>query len=208
MGSEMCIRDSVITVVILSAICTVLAVIGIWQKDRKEFFNLENNNSGDKPKNIKFRDYASILKHNKPIRMLIIAAASDKFAAMVYGNSTVIVMLYGILMKNYPLAGIIGIIVGIPNLGIIYIGIKYAQKYGQKKAMTGATWFAIIFQSVLMIMMIFCDLTKVSVTNINLITIVFLTVFALLNGVKSITNNMVVPMIADCTDYELSLIHI
>ena len=65
--------------------------------------------------------------------MLIIAAASDKFAAMVYGNSTVIVMLYGILMKNYPLAGIIGIIVGIPNLGIFYIGIKYAQKYGQKK---------------------------------------------------------------------------
>ena len=197
--------EFVITVVILSAICTVLAVIGIWQKDRKEFFNLENNNSGDKPQNIKFRDYVSILKHNKPIRMLIIAAASDKFAAMVYGNSTVIVMLYGILMKNYPLAGIIGIIVGIPNLGIIYIGIKYAQKYGQKKAMTGATWFAIMFQSVLMIMMIFCDLTKVSVTNINLITIVFLTVFALLNGVKSITNNMVVPMIADCTDYEYTI---
>ena len=79
------------------------------------------------------------------------------------------------------------------------------EKYGQKKAMTGATWFAIIFQSVLMIMMIFCDLTKVSVTNINLITIVFLTVFALLNGVKSITNNMVVPMIADCTDYEYTI---
>lgn len=51
----------------------------------------------------------------------------------------------------------------------------------------------------------FCDLTKVSVTNINLITIVFLTVFALLNGVKSITNNMVVPMIADCTDYEYTI---
>ena len=46
---------------------------------------------------------------------------------------------------------------------------------------------------------------KVSVTNINLITIVFLTVFALLNGVKSITNNMVVPMIADCTDYEYTI---
>ncbi len=71
--------------------------------------------------------------------------------------------------------------------------------------MTGATWFAILFQSILMIMMIFCDLTKVSVTNINLITVVFLTVFALLNGVKSITNNMVVPMIADCTDYEYTI---
>lgn len=30
--------EFVITVVILSAICTVLAVIGIWQKDRKRIF--------------------------------------------------------------------------------------------------------------------------------------------------------------------------
>ena len=52
---------------------------------------------------------------------------------MVYGNSTVLVMLYGILMQNYPLAGIIGIIVGIPNLGIIYIGIEHAKRCGQKK---------------------------------------------------------------------------
>ena len=59
------------------------------------------------------------MKHNKPIRMLVIAAASNKFASMVYSNSTVLVMLFGILMNNYPLAGIIGVIVGIPNLGII-----------------------------------------------------------------------------------------
>ena len=59
--------------------------------------------------------------------MLVIAAASNKFAQMVYGNSTVLVMLYGILMQNYPLAGIIGIIVGIPNLGIIYIGDRACQ---------------------------------------------------------------------------------
>lgn len=30
-------------------------------------------------------------------------------------------------------------------------------------------------------------------------------VFTLLNGVKSITNNIVVPMIADCTDYEYTM---
>ena len=56
-----------------------------------------------------------------------------------------------------------------------------------------------------MYMMLFTDLTKVSLAEINGITIAFLLVFALLNGVKSITNNIVVPMIADCTDYEYTL---
>ena len=137
--------------------------------------------------------------------MLVIAAASNKFASMVYSNSTVLVMFYGILMDNYALAGVIGMIVGMPNLAIIYAGIHYAQKVGQKKTMIAATWLAIIFQTMLMLMMIFCDLTKVSLFNINLITVLFLLVFTLLNGVKSITNNIVVPMIADCTDYEYSI---
>ncbi len=212
-------EEFVITVVIVSGICTLLAVIGIWEKDNIKNFRLEaaqeNGQTGLKDSiaevngkaenNIKIRDYLSIIKHNQPIRMLVIAAASNKFAAMVYGNSTVIVMFYGILMNNYALAGVIGIIIGLPNLGIIYAGIHYAQKVGQKKAMITATWFAIFFQTLLMLMMIFCDLTQVSLTKFNLVTIVFLLVFTMLNGIKSICNNIVVPMIADCTDYEYTV---
>ena len=56
-----------------------------------------------------------------------------------------------------------------------------------------------------MFMMIFSDLTNVSLRHINFITVAFLLVFTLLNGVKSISNNIVVPMIADCTDYEYTL---
>jgi Na+/melibiose symporter-like transporter len=193
-------REFVVTVVILSGICTLLAVIGIWQKDKAEFYQV-----GEAKERIHFRDYIGILKHNKPIRMLTVAAASNKFAAMVYGNSAVVVMLYGILMNNYPLSGIIGIVVGIPNLAIIYLGITYAKHVGQKKAMIAATWGCIVSQTVLMFMMIFMDLTKVSLRHINLVTVAFLLVFTVLNGLKSITNNMVVPMIADCTDYEYTL---
>lgn len=229
-GMPQLFKEFVITVVIVSGICTLLAVIGIWEKDNVKNFKLEtekdrqtvtetgsgsdvgqcrtkNSSTGrTRPENnIKIRDYLAIIKHNQPIRLLVIAAASNKFAAMVYGNSTVIVMLYGILMNNYALAGVIGLIVGLPNLGIIYAGIHYAQKVGQKKAMITATWFAILFQSLLMLMMIFCDLTQVSLIRINLITVAFLLVFTMLNGVKSICNNIVVPMIADCTDYEYTV---
>lgn len=192
--------EFVITVVIVAGICSALAVAGIWSKDNVSYFKLD-----DRKQQIHFKDYFAIIKHNKPIRMLVIAAASNKFAQMVYGNSTVLVMLYGILMHNYPLAGIIGIIVGLPNLGIIYVGIHHAKKVGQKTVLVRSTWFAIIFQTILMLMMIFTDLTKVSLTHINFITIAFLLVFTMLNGVKSISNNIVVPMIADCTDYEYTI---
>ena len=129
--SQALFSEFVITVVIVAGICSALAVVGIWSKDNVKYFKLDE----DKKQQIHFRDYAAIIKHNKPIRMLVIAAASNKFAQMVYGNSTVLVMLYGILMQNYPLAGIIGIIVGIPNLGIIYLGIEHAKRCGQKKTL-------------------------------------------------------------------------
>lgn len=204
-NNELLFDEFVLTVVIVSGICTILAVIGIWQKDNVNNFKLSKDVVDNNDDNIKFRDYWEILKHNSPIRMLVIAAASNKFASMVYGHATVLVMFYGILMNNYALAGVIGLIIGIPNLGIIYLGIKYAQKVGQKKAMIDATWLAILFQFLLLLMMAFCDLTQVSLKSINLITIVFLVVFMALNGFKSITNNIVVPMIADCTDYEYTV---
>ena len=120
--------EFVITVVIVSGICTVLAVAGIWKKDKPDNFINNRNSSGntdgyestgdvqcEADDDIHFRDYITILKHNKPIRMLVIAAASNKFASMVYSNSTVLVMFYGILMDNYALAGVIGMIVGMPE---------------------------------------------------------------------------------------------
>lgn len=193
--------EFVITVIIAAGICSLLAIIGIWEKDNKRYFRLEEG----KRQQIHFKDYFNILKHNRPIKMLIIAAAANKFAAFVYGNATVLVMLYGILMNNYSLAGVIGIIIGLPNLGIIYVGIHYARRVGQKKAMVVSTWLAVLFQTLLMLMLIFCDMTTVSLKNINMTTVCFFVVFTFLNGVKSLTNNMVVPMIADCTDYEYTI---
>lgn len=191
--------EFVLSVIVLSGICTIFAVIGIWEKDNRKFFNLSILETENK---IRFRDYFDILRHNKPIKLLVIAASANKFASMVYGNTTVLVMLYGILMNNYPLAGIIGIITGLPNMLMISLGIHSAKKHGQRHALILSTYLCIIFQLIMLYLMVFYDLRNVSLTSINAITIVFLAVFALLNGCKSITNNMVVPMIADCTDYE------
>ena len=136
--------------------------------------------------------------------MLILAACSNKFAATVYGHTTVGVMLYGILMQNYGIAGLIGVITAVPTLIVVAAGIKVAQRMGQKKALVLFTYFGIAFQVVMIVVLLQDSINTVNfgLHKINAISIAFFVVYVLLNGCKSITNNMVVPMIADCSDYE------
>lgn len=186
-------------IVIASFICTVLAIIGIWKKDRPENFSI----SPDKKNDINVKAYIDVLKHNRPIQMLVIAASTDKFASVVYSHAAVSVMMYGIIMQNYEMYGFIGIITAIPSTLIVSYGIHLAKKYGQRKVLVIFTYACIFFQVVMGFVLMHDSISTVSLRSMNLITWVFIAVFALLNGCKSITNNMVIPMIADCTDYEL-----
>lgn len=194
-------QEFTIVIVITSMICTVLAIAGIWEKDQKKFYGVQR---GTKER-IEKKDYLEIILHNKPIRMLTIASAANQFVAIVYSHTTVGVMLYGILMKNYSIAGLIGIVSALPTLLVVSGGIKIAQHFGQKHALTIATWFAVGFQLVMVLVLLMGDIDTISFvpSKINGITILFVLVFSILNGCKSIINNMVVPMIADCCDYEM-----
>ncbi|MDD5935672.1 MAG: MFS transporter [Clostridiales bacterium] len=195
--NPMLYKELTMWVVIISGLCTVLAVIGIWKKDRQEFFGTEGE-----PVKVHAKDYINVIKHNKPIRMLVTAASVNKFTSMVYSNITVGVIIFGIMMKNYELSGTIGLVTAIPNLIVVTIGVIVAQRLGQKKAFQTFTWFAIAFQIIMTGLLMFGELTKVGF-NLNAISIGFFLIFILLNGSKSVSNNIVVPMIADCSDYEV-----
>ena len=192
-------REYVFWVVLLSFLCTILAMIGIAEKDREE--HLLKHVGYQK---IYVRDYWEILKNNKPIRMLIIAACTDKFASTVYSHTTVGVMLYGIMMQDYGISGLIGVVTAIPTLFVVSAGIRVAQKMGQKKALVLFTALGIFFQMIMMFVLVSDQVCSISFSlkAVNGITVWFVGIFILLNGCKSITNNMVVPMIADCSDYE------
>ena len=153
---------------------------------------------------MKVRDYWDIIRHNGPIRMLIAAACMNRFAATVYAHTTVGVMIFGILMGDYTIAGWIGVVTAIPTLFVVTAGIKVAQKMGQKRALMIFTGFGIFFQ-VRMILLLMRDSASsitLNIQHLNTASIAFFVIYVLLNGCKSITNNMVVPMIADCSDYE------
>ena len=185
--------------VLLSLFCTLLAMIGIAEKDKEKHLILQAEHQ-----KIYVRDYLEIIRNNKPIRMLIIAACTDKFASTVYSHTTVGVMLYGIMMNNYGISGWIGVVTALPTLVVVSAGIHTAQRMGQKKALVLFTALGIFFQAVMLLVLMSDEIHTVtfSLKKINGITVWFVGIFILLNGCKSITNNMVIPMIADCSDYE------
>ncbi len=197
--NEALFQEYVLWVVAISFVCTILAMIGIAGKDKADSIGQQTRHQ-----KIQVRDYWEIIRNNKPIRMLIVAACTDKFAATVYSHTTVGVMLYGILMENYGISGLIGVVTAIPTLFVVSAGIQVARRMGQKKALVLFTALGIVFQVMMMFVLMQENINTVSFhpKKINEITFWFVGIYILLNGCKSITNNMVVPMIADCSDYE------
>lgn len=183
--------------VALSAIFTVFAVIGIWSKDRKEYFGLADMNV-----NIKFRDYLPVLKNNRPLQMLVLAASSDKLAGQTLQQQPVIVMLFGIMLGDYALSGTFSLITIIPSVVITIVGVSYARKKGMKKTLVRASWLGVICFGLLSIILLYGDTTTISLSNFSFLTISFLILFSIGRGIMTFTPSIVIPMIPDVADYE------
>jgi Na+/melibiose symporter-like transporter len=183
--------------IIGAAIFTVLAIIGIWEKDRKEFFGL-----AEKSVQTKFRDYWPIFKGNRPLQMLTIAASTDKLAGSIVRHPAVLVMFFGLMIGDYALSGTLGLVTLIPTLLVTFVGIGIARKRGLKKTFVGGTWLALISFAILSVFMLVIDPTDISLSNIGFVTVIFLVLYGAGMGFGSLTGNMVIPMIADCSDYE------
>ena len=181
----------------LSAVFTVLAVISIWKKDVKE------NWGGIKAEKVRFRDYWPVIRRNRPLQMLIVSAATDKLATLTKTNAVTNVIIYGVLMGSYALSGKLQMISAIPTIIITFLGIAYARKLGLKKAYVLSTWLCIVLSVVLFVFLRAIDMKSLTLAPLSNATIVYLVLFSLLGGVSAIGTNIVIPMIADTSDYEL-----
>ena len=118
---------------IVSAIMTALAVIGIAEKDRPEFFGLGGEGGKEK---VKIKEYVAILKANKELQRLMIAGAGCKLAFSIATNMTVLAMLYGAMMGDYkglylPMM-IVGYVFSVP---FFLLTVRTSQKKGQKASL-------------------------------------------------------------------------
>lgn len=182
----------------LSMIFAILAIIGLWRKDRLEFFGT------GKTQLLTLKDYREVLKNNRPIQMLCVAACSDKLTLSMQANSVVMVMLFGIIVGDYsqyaPFSGISGILGTIIPLVLILV---IARKMGQKRALLVGTYGGIFGGLGVFLLLLLGDPTTINFTSLNLYTILFLAFYLIMKGMGSLSASLVIPMTADCADYEV-----
>ena len=193
--------------IVMSILLTVLAIIGIWEKDNEKYFGL-----GGKQEKVKVSEYIQIIKNNKPLQRLMVAGGGCKLALAIATNVTVLCMLYGCMMGNYD-----GLYLPMMVLGYVFsapffaLTVRTSQKYGQKRSlMTYVAVAFICYIGVLVLLLLWQPgnpalnmrfMTDGKLT-INLYTIAFLLFFGIGYGAYYSTADMPIPMVADCADYE------
>lgn len=191
----------------MSVLLTILAIIGIWEKDNEKYFGL-----GAKQEKIKIKDYVSIIRSNKPIQRLMIAGGGCKLALAIATNANVLCMLYGAMMGNYdslylPMM-VLGYVFSVP---FFLMTIRTSQKKGQKASLVKYVSVALIcYVGVTALLLLWkqgdpafnLSLMSEGKLSINLYTILFILLFGVGYGAYYATADMPIPMVADCADYE------
>lgn len=148
------------------------------------------------------REYWGVIKGNRPLQMLSLSASFDKLATSIGRYSVVGVMMFGILLGDYALSGKIGLITLVPILLITFLVVGIARKTGLKKSYVSSAWIGMLSYLALIALFLLIEPAAVSLSNIGIATILFLVLYSLAIGFSSIPTTLVVPMIADVSDYE------
>ena len=191
----------------VSILLTVLAIIGIWEKDNEKYFGL-----GAPQEKVKLSEYVQILRTNKPLKRLMVAGGGCKLALAIATNVTVLCMLYGCMMGNYDNLYLPMMVLGyVFSAPFFLLTVRTSQKHGQKKSLiTYVTVALLCYVGVLVLLLLWKEgdparnlsfITDGKLT-INLYTVLFLLFFGVGYGAYYSTADMPIPMVADCADYE------
>lgn len=190
------LREMLVTAIILAGICMVLVIIALGEKDKPENIALLSKNTQPS-----LKDCWSTIKGNRPLQMLIVAAATDKLAQQTAANSTINIMLFGIIIANYEFSGSMSLYAYIPSLVFILLITKFARKLGSRKALLGFSWAGIAICIVTILFFVIVDPTQISRKAIP--TVLFVILSILRSAVIQANSSMTNIMIADCADYEM-----
>ncbi len=204
--------------IVMSILLTIVAIVGIWEKDQPKYFGI-----GGKQETVKVKEYISIIKANKPLQRLMIAGGGCKLALSIATNLTVLCMIYGCMTQFGVLDGVsqnrydslnaimmvLGYVFSAPFFALT---VRTSQKHGQKKSlMTYVAVALACYVGVLILLLLWKPETaalNLIIFNqegklaINLYTIAFILFFGVGYGAYYATADMPIPMVADCADYE------
>ena len=180
--------------IVISILLTVLAIIGIWEKDRPKYFGI----GGEVSEKVKLHEYVQIIKNNNPMQRLMVAGAGCKLALSIATNTTVLCMLYGCMMGSYD-----GLYLPMMVLGYVFsvpfflLTVRTSQKEGQKASLMKYVSVAFIcYIGVLVLLLLWgrSDAFTLSIMgdnglSINLYTILFIAFFGIGYGAYYATSH-------------------
>lgn len=186
----------------ISAVFTIIAMISIAPKDNIKYFGT------GKVVKIGFKDYWDVLSHNRAIQMLVLSASTDKLGTQAR-TSTVQVILFGIVVGNFALSGGFSMYTTIGNLVFVFLGLGViATRLGQRKAMLVGSWGGLICNVLMVFLWIFGDPRSLNLPGyegfhgFSFFTIALLLLTIVGTGFGQVSGSIVIPMTADCADYE------
>jgi Na+/melibiose symporter-like transporter len=191
-------QEFLLLITSLSAVLTVLAIIGIWRKDNKEFFGLGENTVETKS----LKDYWSVIKGNTPLQVLAISGGIVKFIVQFIGDQAFLVMLFGIILGNYALSGQLAIWLVIPNLIVVLIFTRIAGNQGLKSTYRYSIAISLISTIILFItLMVAEDPTQIFVSG-GLAALLIIIGYIGMKAAATYPSSIVLTMAADISDYE------
>ena len=188
---------------VMSAIFTTIAVISIAPKDRSEFFGT------GKPVKVGLKDYWDTLKNNRAIQMLVLSASTDKLGSSAKSSAVMVAMFACIAGSNLLQSNVTGLVT-IPSTIVCFLFISFfATRLGQRKTMLIGSVGGLITNGILAALWLFGDPTTMTsnpetgALNWGYFLIIYLVFTIITAGFQGISGNIVIPMTADCADYEV-----
>lgn len=169
----------------LNTLLTVMAVIGLKAKDRRAYF-IENTET----KRVGLKDFWTVIKGNRALQMLIVAASTNKLANVTQSASLVYFFMY--VMNDLSLQSRIMPVVGLCGVAGAIAAMVIAVRTSNRSSFVFGTWASIISLGTIMAVRPFSQ-------ELIPLAVVFFGIMAFFNG---IANNIILVMIPDTIDYE------
>lgn len=188
---------------VTSAIFTAIAVFSIAPKDRSEFFGT------GKAIKIGVKDYWDTIRGNRAIQMLVISASTDKLGSSAK-TAAVSVAMFACIAGSTLLQGKVTALTTVPCCIATFLSVSLiATRLGQKQAMIVGSIGGIISNALLACLWIFGDPTTMTsdpatgAMHWGYFLILYLLLTIAQSATQSLAGNIVIPMTADCADYEV-----
>ncbi|MBI9015215.1 MAG: MFS transporter [Clostridiales bacterium] len=178
-------RKMAMLLVGISVTCATIAIAGIWEKDNEKNYTTDKN-----AKKVKITDYFSIIKGNKALQMLIVAASTNKIAQTT--TSAAVAYFFMIVVGNTDLQAVVTAPAQMVGLAGVAISIFLAVRISKKTSFVIGSWASIAALATAIILRPFSEATLLP----------FILIMSGIKLTEVVANSNVIPMIADATDYE------